>query len=200
MADSVSFPALPFPLTWQVPPEKWTVTESSLTADAPAVTDLFIDPQGAAPKLNAPRLLGSYTGDFQFSARVTVDFASTFDAGVLALWIDESHWAKLCFEFSPLRQPMIVSVVTEGTSDDANSSLVEGNSAWLRMSRLGAAFAFHASRDGKTWDLVRHFGLPAEAAVQIGFLVQAPTGSGSSATFEEIAFTPERLGAIRSGK
>ncbi|WP_208867453.1 DUF1349 domain-containing protein [Streptomyces himastatinicus] len=34
-------------------------------------------------------------GDFQLSARVSVGFSSTFDAGVLLLWIDERHWAKL---------------------------------------------------------------------------------------------------------
>ena len=40
-------------------------------------------------------------GDFQLSARVRVGFRSTFDAGVLLLWLDRAYWAKLCFEFSP---------------------------------------------------------------------------------------------------
>jgi hypothetical protein len=43
--------------------------------------------------------------------------ASTFDAGVLLLWVDERHWGKLCFEFSPAGDPMIVSVVCRGVAD-----------------------------------------------------------------------------------
>jgi regulation of enolase protein 1 (concanavalin A-like superfamily) len=57
-------------------------------------------------QLNAATLLGDVTeGDFQLSARVTAGFASTFDAGVLLLWLDERRWAKLCFEFSPAGEP-----------------------------------------------------------------------------------------------
>ena len=43
---------------------------------------------------------------------------------------------KLCFEHSPDRQPMIVSVVTRGVSDDANAFAVDGQTAWLRVSPL----------------------------------------------------------------
>jgi hypothetical protein len=76
----------------------------------------------AESMLNAATLLGGPPdGDFQFSARVTVGFESAFDAGVLLLWLDERRWAKLCFEFSPAGEPMIVSVVCRGVSDDANA-------------------------------------------------------------------------------
>ena len=47
------------------------------------------------------RAVDSQIIDFRLSARVTVDFRATFDAGVLLLWLDEAHWAKLCFEYTP---------------------------------------------------------------------------------------------------
>lgn len=200
MREAVAIPPFPAPLYWQVPPVQWTGTEESLTAVAGAVTDLFIDPQGAAPMLNAPRLFGAIDGEFQFSARVTVQFAGTFDAGVLALWADDHRWAKLCFEYSPQRQPMIVSVVTRGISDDANSFVVDGNQAWLRISRVGAAFAFHASRDGRTWEFIRHFSLGAEGPVLFGFLAQSPTGDGCTVVFDHIRVVPERLQQLRTGE
>ena len=59
-----------------------------------------------------------------------------------------SSWAKLCFEYSPQREPMVVSVVTRGLSDDCNSFVVDGATVWLRIARVGSAFAFHASTDG----------------------------------------------------
>ena len=201
MDDSLSLPSLPMPLRWQTGPERWSMpTPASLAITSQATTDLFFSPQGAEPKRNAPRLLGTVEGDFQFSARVVVDFGATFDAGVLLLWGDEHHWAKLCFEYSPQRRPMIVSVVTRGTSDDANGFVVDTNHVWLRIARLGPAFAFHASLDGRAWELIRHFALDLGEAPAIGFLAQSPTGSGCTATFEDIRLATDRLRDIRSGE
>ena len=83
-------------------------------------------------------------GDFRLVARVSVEFASKYDAGVLVLQAGERNWAKLCFELSPQLTPMAVTVVTRGTSDDCNSFEVDSDSLWLRMTRSGAAWAFHA--------------------------------------------------------
>lgn len=96
-------------------------------------------------------------GDFQFGATVDVEFAAAFDAGVLFLRIDETHWAKLCFEYSADLKPMVVSVVNRGgTSDDANAFVVDGTQVKLRISRKQGVFAFHAAnKDHTTWTLVR---------------------------------------------
>jgi uncharacterized protein len=139
------------------------------------------------------------TGDFLLSARVTVGFAATYDAGVLLLYAGEREWGKLCFEYSPQRQPMVVSVVTRGLSDDCNSFVVEGDQVWLRVARLGRAFAFHASTDGTFWHFVRHFTLDAEETIAVGFSAQSPTGEACTATFDEIRYAPERLHDLRSG-
>ena len=163
-------------------------------------TDWFVDPQQTSkPTLNAPALVGNASGDFVLRALVTVDFAGTYDAGVLFLHAGDSLWAKLCFEYSPQREPMVVSVVTRGVSDDCNSVVVDGNSVWLRIARIGAAFAFHASTDGKSWSFVRHFALEPGAVPSVGFAAQSPTGDGCRVTFEQIAYEAARLGDLRSG-
>jgi len=151
--------------------------------------------------LNAATLLGvPPAGDFQLSARVTVGFGATYDAGVLLLWIDERHWGKLCFEFSPAREPMIVSVVTRGVSDDANAFVVPGSAAWLRLSRIDHAYAFHASADGRQWRMIRFFRVSeAPATVKVGLEAQSPTGDGCTVTFEDVRFVAERLGDLRDG-
>ncbi|HEY2074189.1 MAG TPA: DUF1349 domain-containing protein [Gaiellaceae bacterium] len=165
-------------------------------------TDLFVDPQAEAdPILNAPRSLSRAEGMFQLSARVQVDFEETFDAGVLLVWFDERTWAKLCLEYSPAHEPMVVSVVTRGLSDDSNSFVVPDGDAWLRISRVApAAFAFHASVDGERWELIRHFSLGDGADPEVGFLAQSPLGEGCTATFTEIRDVAERLDDIRSGR
>lgn len=178
---------------------EWQLTDGRLTGRCGPGTDLFVDPATAKPSVNAPRLMATPPdGDFQFSARVRVGFAATFDAGVLLLWSDEQTWAKLCFEYSPQGEPMIVSVVTHGRSDDANGFTVDGDTVWLRISRNCGAYAFHASTDGEVWHFVRHFSL-ADATPQIGFEVQSPTGDGLTATFSEIAFRRGSLADLRDG-
>jgi regulation of enolase protein 1 (concanavalin A-like superfamily) len=193
----------------------WRVDEAAGAVTVPAQprTDIFIDPvsgsagAGASAALNAESTLNAATllgdvpeGDFQFSARVTVGFASAFDAGVLLIWLDDRHWGKLCFEFSPAGEPMIVSVVCRGVSDDANAFTVPAPSAWLRVSRIDRAYAYHASLDGRTWQMIRVFALDDQTSHgRIGFEGQSPTGDGCSVTFDEIRFLPERLADLRDG-
>jgi regulation of enolase protein 1 (concanavalin A-like superfamily) len=199
VAGEVEIESLPFPLTWTLEPAAWSMEEGSLLAEAGSETDLFVDPGSASETLSAPRLLGRVDGEFRLSARVTVDFRSRFDAGVLLLWAHDRLWAKLCFELAPQGDPMVVSVVTRGVSDDCNSFVVNGNEARLRVARLGSALAFHASTDADAWQLVRHFALEPGAEPLVGFLVQSPRGSGCSVRFDEISFSPGRLADIRSG-
>src|SRR5580704_17213624 len=126
-------------------------------------------------------------GDFTLAAQVSVEFASTYDAGVLLLHAAERQWAKLCFEYSPQLRPTAVTVVTRGTSDDCNSFEVDGTTLWLRITRSGAAWAFHASADGEWWRLLRYFALSSDPAemVRVGFLAQSPAGEGCAATFDQ---------------
>ena len=207
MTIAWNVPGLPFTLS---PSSEgaWTIAEApaTVTASAAPHSDIFIDP-GAGTHLNAESMLNAATllggppdGDFQFSARVTVEFASAYDAGVLLVWVNDRHWAKLCFEFSPDGEPMIVSVVTRGFSDDANAFVVDGRTVWLRVSRIDHAFAYHASLDGKTWRMVRFFAIDGmSASAAIGFEAQSPTGDGCLVTFDDIRFTRERLGDLRDG-
>ena len=197
---TVEIPSLPFPLT---PAEgEWEVERAGTVAGAAGPrSDIFIDPGSGEPTLNAATLLGSPSeGDFRLSARVSVDFRATFDAGVLLLWLDDRNWAKLCFEYSPDGEPMVVSVVCRGVADDANAFVVDGASVWLRVSRIGSAFAFHASTDGARWRFIRHFALDgAAAAVRVGFEAQSPTGDGCAVRFEDVRFASERLADLRDG-
>lgn len=181
-------------------------SESKLEVSALPYSDIYINPAGidsadAQSLMNATTLLGlPPEGDFQFVARITVDFKSQFDAGVLLIWSDDNYWAKFCFEYSPDSKPMVVSVVTLNVSDDANSFTVNGNSMWYRVSRQDHIYALHAAFDGKTWQLIRVFTLGKEfKSHKVGFLVQSPTGEGCDVLFDEINFSPRRLIELRDG-
>lgn len=207
MTSPLTIPGLPFTLS-PSSEEAWSIGHSPVSVSAVAAprSDIFIDP-GTSSELNAASMLNAETllgpppaGDFQFSARVTVDFASTYDAGVLLLWLNKRNWAKLCFEFSPRAEPTIVSVVNRGVSDDANAFGVSGTSTWLRVARLETTFAYHASLDGVTWQLVRCFALDsAPTPLTVGFEAQSPTGDGCRVVFDQISFVSQRLANLRDG-
>src|SRR6202000_3144656 len=135
---TVALSSVPFPLEASGnPPLTARVTGDILTVTSAPATDLFVDPagdEGARP--DAGRLTGLPDDrDFTLSARVSVQFKSVFDAGVLLLYLSERRWAKLCYEYSPQRKPTAVTVVTRGTSDDSNSFETAGGPLWLRITR-----------------------------------------------------------------
>jgi len=180
------------------PPASLEVDGGVLRLGAGALTDVFSSADGSEPRLGSPRLVARVGGDFLLSALVGATFVSKYDAGGLLVWLDELNWAKLALEQSPAGEPTIVSVVTRGVSDDCNSWPAE-SPTWLRVARIGPAYAFHVSTDGSTWSLVRHFALAESGDPLVGFVAQAPTGEECTATFESISFAPERLADLRSG-
>ncbi|CUW27627.1 MULTISPECIES: DUF1349 domain-containing protein [Streptomyces] len=199
----MELPELPFPLTAHGPDGDWSYRDGVLTGRAGPRQDRFVPPtgDGLEPASDAPRLLGAPEGDFQLIARVTVAFRAPFDAGVLYVHVGERAWAKLCLEYSP-DVPTVCTVVTRGHSDDANSVTVDGDAVWLRVSRIGRAFAFHASRDGERWTFVRLFTLGEEketGAALVGFMAQSPVGEGCAVTYDRIAFRAGPPSDLRDG-
>ncbi|MEE6263235.1 DUF1349 domain-containing protein [Plantactinospora sonchi] len=198
-----SLTPIPTTLTWEVAPAEWHQNgDDGLTVTASGGTDMFVDPAGDAPVLSAPRLLGAAPdGDFRFSARVRVGFSATYDAGCLLLYAGPRNWAKLAYERSPQTSGMVVSVITRDVSDDANGFVVPDDAPlWLRVSRLGPAWAFHASTDGSWWHFVRYFRLDEQAEpLRMGLEAQSPTGSGCTVEFDRIGFETGRLADLRDG-
>jgi regulation of enolase protein 1 (concanavalin A-like superfamily) len=109
---------------------------------------------------------------------------------------------------------MAVTVVTKHTSDDSNSFEVTGSELWLRITRIGQAWAFHASTDGTWWRLLRYFtltdpaidqpidqptGPPQGPPARVGFLAQSPTGPGCTVRFDHIELRTGATTDLRDG-
>ena len=187
-------------LTWLGQQGEAVITDERLTLSAGPGTDWFRDPDGPTRLATAPVLRFDAVEDCQLSATVTVDFASTFDAGVLFVHQGEDDYAKLCFERSPHGDNTMVSVVTRGVSDDANGPVIEGNTVQVRVSKYRDVIAFHWSTDGEHWHMLRFFQLRTPtAATSIGFSTQSPTGAGCTATFSNISYVPGTPTDIRDG-
>jgi uncharacterized protein len=197
-----TLPPFPWEFQWHNQPLDWKAGPgNTLTIQAGEKTDWFTDPAGTYIGDNAPcALFTPPDANFILSASVTVGFASAYDAGVLQLRAGKELWAKLCFEYSPQGQPMVVSVVTRGVSDDCNSAAISGSQVYLRLAHTPQATSFHYSHDGRYWHLVRYFTLGKLDALRVGFSAQSPTGEKCSAAFSEITYRAEMLKDNRSGE
>jgi uncharacterized protein len=195
--------AIPADLQWKNNPADWKVgSDESLSITAGEKTDWFIEPSGSSWVVSnaAAALFVPPDENFLLSAKVTVGFGSTFDAGVLCVYERDDLWTKLCFEYSPQQKPMIVSVVTRGLSDDCNSTVIDGNTVFLRIARLGTTFVLHYSLDGQYWHMVRYFTLGKLENLRVGFLAQSPIGQSCNVVFSEIAYRPDTLKDMRNGE
>ncbi len=195
--------SLPFPLAGEGPssPAPPVVEARGFTLTAAAGSDLFLDPAGSTRLPDAERFVAPVSGDFRLSALVSPVFVSDFDSGVLIGFIDSSNWFKLCAELDPSGTTRVVSVVTrDGVSDDCDSWPIDAAGTYLRISRLGDAFAMHASPDARHWNMVRYFSMgTAPGAVRIGFLTQSPSGGGTTAAFTDVSFDRVKLTGVRDG-
>jgi len=190
------------PLAWTSAPSHavYDQTDGTLTLTAVAGVDWTNDSLGGGQQHRASALAFTAPASFSLSARVLVDSPrTTFDAGVLALWADSDHWAKLCFEYSPQGEAMVVTVVTNTHSDDSNGPGVKAPWTYLRVSRTGPAWAFHSSGDGHDWSFVRLFRLDTEKPVNVGFMSQAPMGQSCVARFDSIQFSEQSPRNLRDG-
>jgi len=193
--------SIPGELNWKNAPVTFdTQSGNGLDITAGPVCDWFHNPGDASIKNNAPVALFTRASEnFLLSAKVTVEFKYTYDAGVLFLYVNDDTWAKLCFEYSPQNEAMVVSVVTRGRSDDCNSTVIGSHTVYLRVYKQGNELAFHYSTEGQYWHFVRHFTIGDLSNLQTGFAAQSPTGKGCTAHFTEIVYRSGILTNLRDG-
>jgi len=192
--------SIPYELGWYNTPLEKEITNDSISITGGKASRLFVDPQRLSRADSAPIALFQPDDTFLFSCKINVDFTSVFDAGVLMVYSDSTQWAKLCFEYTPQLERMIVTVVNNEFSDDSNHSLIQGNEVYARIAGLGnGAYAFHYSLDGKYWHMARYFYLNPKYDYKIGFLSQSPRGDQCKSIFSEIKYSSDKLIDIRNG-
>ncbi|QEN84864.1 DUF1349 domain-containing protein [Labrys sp. KNU-23] len=179
------------------------ISHDTVELIADGKTDWFFNPSDGSRLSNVIRLTQEVDHEvFSLSARISVDFASPYDAGALFIECDEENWAKVAFEYSAERKPTIVSVVTRTTSDDADGPSYHGDQVWLRLYCDGKIVAAHFSENGRYWHFLRFFTLPGirQRPVRIGLGAQSPTGEGTRVVMSDVRLSPIRIENLRNGE
>jgi regulation of enolase protein 1 (concanavalin A-like superfamily) len=176
-------------------------TKDAIEILAPAKTDFFIDGQNGIERNDAPFYYEKRKGDFAIRVRVKPGFKKTYDAGGIFVYDTSKKWIKLEFEMTDLGYPSVVSVVTDGVSDDANGERMDGHDEIsLQIVRKGDCWALHYSVDGRQWSMVRYFRLKMKAEVKVGLEAQSPIGSGCAVSFRGLKFPETAVKDLRKGR
>ena len=194
-AQDVRISAIPYIMQFENEVLDYSIVDGNhFKIVAPAKTDLYITSDGGYEVNKSPRLLFKPDSNFTLISKIKLEFNSKWDAGVLLIYNDSKHYAKLCFEQDFTGKQRVVTVVCNETSDDCNSMIINDNEIYFRIagSTKEKSFAFAYSEDGIKWFPVRGFKLDKIDNVRIGFSAQSPTGKKCSVDFSEIYFRDEK--------
>ena len=121
--------------------------------------DFFSDPNGKLSNTTLPILLVPVenTKPFTLIAKVTPEFTAEglYNAADLFVYSCDSLWQKLAFEQDEYGNHRIVTVRTQGTSDDNNHDKLDVSSVYLKISSDTKTIASYYSIDKKRWNMVR---------------------------------------------
>lgn len=178
-----------------------TVAGDRLTLGSGAHTDFFRSADDGYFFTNMPALLLEVDNSkpFVFKARLTPELKKAFDGGALLVYADADHWLKFAFERDERNLRRIVTVKTEGYSEDNNHELVEQESLWLKIATKGKAMGLYYSTDGQRWNFVRLDKNDYPDKLYIGLATQSATGNGHATLFEEASLSYTEIEDSRAG-
>lgn len=178
--------------------ENLTIKDNEIFIKAGEKTNFFVDGCSEYKEANAPFYYSIIEGDFIIKSKVCPEFRNVYDAGCLLIYESDERWIKLAFENTDLGYTSIISIVTNGTSDDCNGEKFEKENVWLQIVRKDDNWSFHYSEDGDTWKMVRYFRINLEKKVKVGVCAQAPMGDFCNVKFESLQISDNRYSDIRN--
>jgi len=105
---------------------------------APPGTDYFIDICSDYKQCNAPFYYTNVENDFIFRCAVEPTFNTIYDAGCILVYESQNKWIKFAYENTDLGYSSVVSVITNGFSDDCNGERAENKNIFMQIVRKGS--------------------------------------------------------------
>lgn len=185
---------------WMNAPEAFQFSKGSLKVTSGGKTDFFNNPENNEITANAPYLYKEIKGDFVATTLVQPDFSDIWNACSIVIHMDTTHWIKLAFENSDATGKSIVTVVTNGISDDANGAvLTNEDSIWLRIIKKENVYALHWSKNGMDFKMARLSAMPVSNTVKVGIEAQCPAGQSAEHAFLYFSIDQRTIMDLRKG-
>lgn len=170
---------------------------------AGAQTDFFRSPDGSV--INSSPVIFTEidnTKPFTFTAKVNPKFTETgtYSAGVLYAYENDIHNQKLCFEQSEDGLHRVVTVRTNGTSDDNNHQIISNEAVYMRLSSDGKTIGSYYSEDGKEWHMARLYKNDFPETLLLGISSQSPKDDEHTCYFSEVSLVNQPTVDFRNGR
>lgn len=125
------------------------------------------------------------TKPFTLIAKVTPEFTTEglYNAADLFVYSCDSLWQKLAFEQDEYGNHRIVTVRTQGTSDDNNHDKLDVSSVYLKISSDTKTIASYYSIDKKRWNMVRLYKNCYPKNIYLGISSQCPQKGSCTSQF-----------------
>ena len=163
-------------------------------------TDLFCALDGETVIKSASLYGWKVTGDCVIEAEVSMKRTGNYDGAGLILFGDERHWAKCCMEATDFGKIAVITVMTDGVSDDANGPNITNDSVWLRLVRKGNDCSVHYSFDGKYYEMYRICKVNLPETVTAALVAQAPVGPAGYRHFRNVKVEEKTVADLRKGE
>ena len=201
-AAHIVLPGITFTRALNGAAEGASAANAKLTLKCAGKRDNFRDPNGKLSNNTAPVLLTEVDNakPFTLKAKLTPNFLDTYDAGTLYLWVRDDLWLKMAMERDERGNIRVVSVRTNGTSDDNNHDVVTSKSVYMKISSDTKTVGFYYSVDNLSWQLIRLFKNDYPSRLWVGVSTQSPLGKGTATTFEDVSLVQNSITDFRMGK
>ncbi len=180
-----------------------SVNDSVLNFDCNEGRDLFNDPKGTSSN-NVPAIFTQVdnTKPFTFMAKVKPGFSpsATYNAAALLLFVDFNLYQKLCFEQDERGLHRVVTVRTDGTSDDNNHDAITSESVYLKIVSDTKRIGNYYSLDGKKWQMARLYKNTYPEKIMLGISSQAPSEGNCLSTFTNLSLDTVSVSDFRLGE
>jgi uncharacterized protein len=182
-------------MRWLNEPQQWSAAGDVLTVTADAGTDFWRTTHYGYVTDDGHLYGAELAGDFDVSVLVSGTYADQYDQAGLMIRVDDRHWLKTGIEFVDGRARFSTVITLEYSSwavADLPAGLSElglllarrGNSVEVRY-RAGDRVA-----DPAAMDLAAVAYLPPDQPAIAGAMCAAPTGSGFTVSFRDLAVVP----------
>lgn len=185
----VKIPGIDKPVSWINQAAAYQPTATGIQIVAGEKTDKYIAPDYSYSIDNAPRAVFDADKDFVFSAVIQHPFENKWDGGALVLEADKDNWIKFCFEKDYTGAKRVVSVVTKGISDDANSIDLPSDTAHFKIAKKTDAVYLYVAKSPNNWFLVRAINFKFNQPLKLGLLAQSPEGKTNTVNFSDVKYS-----------
>ena len=199
---SVTFSGIHFTKSANDAIKYYNLTDSCLTVDAITGSNYFISPDGGRSEATAPILLTEIdnTQPFTFTTRLESKISKIYDAGTVYIYLDNSRWLKYAFECDEKYRFRVVTVRTEGSSDDNNHDIINQDYVFFRISSNTKQIGFYYSTDAVNWNLARIYRNEYPAKIWLGISSQSPKEGNNPAHFSDMSLTHNYINDHRLGE